>query len=97
MDTGFFAHQERPMSIPKEVETHASDARRQRDREVKVGSEDERKWVWMLMLIWFVVSNILFSSLPGEMIQFDYVIFFKWVETTNQLFLPMFFARRYQK
>ena len=44
MDTGFFAHQERHMLIPKEVETHAADARRQRDREVKAGSEDERKW-----------------------------------------------------
>lgn len=26
------------MLIPKEVETHAADARRQRDREVKVGT-----------------------------------------------------------
>ena len=25
----------------------------------------------------------LFSPLPEEMIQFDYIIFFKWVETTN--------------
>ena len=25
----------------------------------------------------------LFSSLFGEMIQFDYIIFFRWVETTN--------------
>ena len=25
----------------------------------------------------------LFLPLPGEMIQFDYMIFFKWVETTN--------------
>ena len=42
--TCFFpAHQERPMSIPKEVETHAADARRQREREVKAGSEDDRK------------------------------------------------------
>ena len=26
----------------------------------------------------------LFPSLPGKMIQFDYIIFFKGVETTNQ-------------
>ena len=33
---------------------------------------------------WVVVSNIFVcSSLFGEMIQFDYIIFFKWVETTN--------------
>ena len=25
----------------------------------------------------------LFSTLPGEMIQFDYIIFFRLVETTN--------------
>ena len=31
--------------------------------------------------LWFQI--FLFSSLPGEMIQFDYIIFFKWVETTN--------------
>ena len=30
---------------------------------------------------------VLFSPLPGEMIQFDYMIFFKWVETTNQTWL----------
>ena len=29
----FSANQERPTLIPKEVETHAADARRQRDRE----------------------------------------------------------------
>ena len=28
-------------------------------------------------------KHFLFSSLLGEMIQFDYRIFFKWVETTN--------------
>ena len=26
---------------------------------------------------------VLFSPLPGEIIQFDYIIFFKWVEATN--------------
>ena len=34
----------------------------------------------------------LFSPLPGEDFQFDYIIFFKWVETTNQkMFYCMFF------
>ena len=28
-------------------------------------------------------KHCLFSSLFGEMIQFDYMIFFRWVETTN--------------
>ena len=28
-------------------------------------------------------KDLLFSPLLGEMIQFDYIIFFKWVETTN--------------
>ena len=29
-------------------------------------------------------KHVLFSPLPGEMIQFDYIIFLGWVETTNQ-------------
>ena len=38
----------------------------------------------------------LFSSLPGEMIQFDFCIFFRWVgSTTNQLrFIPPDFWNR---
>ena len=33
-----------------------------------------------------VVSNIfIFTPLFREMIQFDYIIFFRWVETTNQI------------
>ena len=32
-----------------------------------------------------MVSNMfIFSSLFGKMIQFDYIIFFGWIETTNQ-------------
>ena len=30
-------------------------------------------------------KHFLCSPLPGEMIHFDYIIFFRWVETTNQL------------
>ena len=32
----------------------------------------------------------LFSPLPGEDFQFDYIIFFKWVETTNQKMFYVF-------
>ena len=28
-------------------------------------------------------KHFLFSPLLGEMIEFDYIIFFKWVEATN--------------
>ena len=31
----------------------------------------------------FKFKYFLFSPLLGEMIQFDYIIFFRWVETTN--------------
>ena len=34
---------------------------------------------------WWQLKYFLFSQLPGEMIQFDYIILFRWVETTNQL------------
>ena len=34
---------------------------------------------------WWQLKYFLFSQLPGEMIQFDYIMFFRWVETTNQL------------
>ena len=39
---------------------------------------------WWKYIIWLVVSNIFyFHPYLGEMIQFDYIIFFKLVETTN--------------
>ena len=28
-------------------------------------------------------KHFIFSPLPGEIMQFDYIIFFKWVEPTN--------------
>ena len=37
------------------------------------------------ILIWVVVSNVFLTFIPkiGEMIQFDYIISFRWVDTTN--------------
>ena len=52
---------------------------------------------WGGVLIRLVVSNSLFfSPLLGEMIQFDYLIFSKWVETcetTNKLFVMISIAK----
>ena len=41
-------------------------------------------WPWHYLELLYTFSGWWFSPLPGEMIQFDYVIFFTWVETTNQ-------------
>ncbi len=35
-------------------------------------------------------KHSLFLPLIGEMIQFDYIILFRWVETTNQISLPLY-------
>ena len=32
-------------------------------------------------------KHFLFSPRPGEMIQFDYLIFFRWVETTKEMIM----------
>ena len=37
---------------------------------------------WYNLTRW-CFKHVLFSSLPGEMIQFDYIICFRWVKTTN--------------
>ena len=40
---------------------------------------------------WWSNKYCLFSSLPGEMIQFDYIILFRWVgSTTNQNCIEVF-------
>ena len=39
-------------------------------------------WKWMTRW-WF--ETFFFSPLPGEDSHFDYTIFFRWVETTNQM------------
>ena len=54
---------------------------------------NDKRWLFMLLLFVLILSKasdhlgggfkcFLFSPLPGEMIQF-WLIFFKWVETTN--------------
>jgi len=44
------------------------------------------------MQLYVAVSNMFyFSPLFGEDFQFDYLMFFRWVETTNQIFLLIFF------